>query len=334
MTALVAAVLGALHSMGPGLCPGPWAWAVSAFGVGVGLLPTVGLVFVALLRRRIGSRYGVPESAVLIGTGVLTAGLLPLLAFITTGKVFSTAAAGQPVQGLGRAVESTLSVDRCFTGSAASYLGDGAVAQAFSPGSPLVAAISVVLLLLVPIVASMFVAAQARIVLRRGPRWPGKAFWIPVLPSSSPPRASRPARPDTCGWASSVGALIGVPVVALAGVPSRETVSRSLAAGRPDAPSAATGRPQRPVGPPSAGCRGPPASRPPNRRSAPRPPDARPCRSAGRPRTRRPTARPRRTCRRTGPPAGWCRPRRSGPPRCSRPPPSPPRPVCRRRPPS
>ena len=92
LAALLAGVLAglrrfvaSLHS-GSDICPGDWSWALTIFGVLVGLFPTAGLVTVALLRRRIGPRYGVPESAVLIGAGLVTAGLMPLLAAVATGR--------------------------------------------------------------------------------------------------------------------------------------------------------------------------------------------------------------------------------------------------------
>ena len=72
--------------------PGRVAVGGVAAGCGVGLLPAAGAAAVALWRRRIGSRYGPAESAVLAGTGLLACGVLPLLVFLATGRVFAAAA--------------------------------------------------------------------------------------------------------------------------------------------------------------------------------------------------------------------------------------------------
>ena len=76
LTALVASLLARLHGLtADAVCPGGWPWAVSLLGVAVGLLPAAGAAAVALWRRRIGSRYGPAESAVLAGTGLLACGV-------------------------------------------------------------------------------------------------------------------------------------------------------------------------------------------------------------------------------------------------------------------
>ena len=175
LTALFAGVLASLRALAPEVCPGGWPWAVTALGVGVGLLPTVGAVLVAVVRKWIGSRYGFVESTVLIASGVLTAGLLPLLVFTAVGRVFSDAAGGGKVAGLGRADLRDLGTDACYViGSQADYLGSGSVASSFDTGAPLRFGFALVLLAAAPLVTSMFVAAQARLALRRGPSWPSK----------------------------------------------------------------------------------------------------------------------------------------------------------------
>jgi eukaryotic-like serine/threonine-protein kinase len=290
LTALVAGMLAALRGAAPQVCPGNWAWGVSLFGIGVGLLPTVGLLVVAFLRKRIGSRYGAPESAVLVGTGLLTAGLLPLLAFSAAGRVFATAAADGVPSGYGRALMNSLAAQQCFTGPPERYLGVGSVASSFSPAEPLRAGISLVLLVLVPIVTSMFVAAQARIVLRRGPRWPGKAFWIPTL-AVAVLTVGTPAGTAGHLWIGMLAAsIIGVPVVAMAGAPSADVVARSLATKRPP-PPAVDRRPPPPLPAPSAA----------QQRSAANPRSAANQRSAS---TQQPSVQQPRTGARPAPPVG------------------------------
>ena len=70
LTGLLAQLIAGLRGLvPPDVCPGGWPWAVSLLGIAVGLLPTAGLVVVAGLRKRIGSRYGFGRSTLLVGTG-------------------------------------------------------------------------------------------------------------------------------------------------------------------------------------------------------------------------------------------------------------------------
>ncbi len=233
VTALLAGLLDAVRRLlATDVCPGGWPWAVTALGIGVGLLPTVGAVTVALLRKRIGSRYGLGESFVLVVTGVVTAGLLPLLVFTATGRVFSAAAAGSAVAGLSRSGVRELGADACFViGTQAEYLGRGSVADAFSSGS-LRLVLAVFLLVLAPLVTTVFVLVQARIALRRGPRWPSKSFWIPTALVALL-TAGVPAGTAGHLWlGAGAGSFLGIFLVLMAGTPSHAVVHRSLA--RPD----------------------------------------------------------------------------------------------------
>jgi predicted Ser/Thr protein kinase len=230
LTALVAQLIAGLRGfVPPDVCPGGWPWAVSGLGVVVGLLPTVGVVVVAALRRRIGSRYGVGESTVLVGTGLLTAGLLPLLAFMATGQVFRLAAAGSDVPGLSGRQLDDLGSSVCVAGAQSSYLGGYSVASAFDVSRPVEFGLAVVLLVGFPLVASMFVAVQARLALRRGPAWPAKFFWLPIL-LLVVLTAEAPAGSSGHLWLGvTAGSFLGIFVALTAGVPSRDTVRRSLA---------------------------------------------------------------------------------------------------------
>ena len=109
VTALVAGLLTALHrATAPDVCPGGWPWAVSQLGLLVGLLPGVGALLVALLRKVTGNSATVISAAI----GFVFAGLLPLIVFSTAGRIFSAASAGTAVPGLGRA---GLRADACFS---------------------------------------------------------------------------------------------------------------------------------------------------------------------------------------------------------------------------
>ena len=163
------------------VCPGGWPWAVSLLGVAVGLLPAAGAAAVALWRRRIGSRYGPAESVVLAGAGLLACGVLPLLVFLATGRVFTAAAGSGRVPGLTARQLRDLDSAVCVVGAQSSYLGRGSVAAAFTAAGPVRAGLAVLALVGLPAVVALFTAASARLALRRGPRWPAKFFWLPVL---------------------------------------------------------------------------------------------------------------------------------------------------------
>ncbi|WP_308259224.1 serine/threonine-protein kinase [Pseudonocardia sp. H11422] len=243
LASLLAGLLNALRAqVGSDICPGGWAWATSALGVAIGLLPTVGTIGVAVWRRRIGSRYGVAEATVLAATGVLTAGVLPLLAFTAVGQVFSAAAAGGSVPGLTSGAVRNLNTEVCFVGPQSTYLGSGSVGAAFDPADPVRFGTAVLLLGLVPVFAALFVAAQARLALRRGPRWPAKFFWLPTL-ALTVFTARTPAGATEHLWVGfTAGAFLGIVLTAMAGAPSREVVRRSLTPPEPP-------RRPRPAGP-------------------------------------------------------------------------------------
>jgi eukaryotic-like serine/threonine-protein kinase len=229
LSALLAGLIASLRGvLGTDACPGGWPWAVSALGVGVGLLPTLGLIGVAVLRRGIGSRYGVGESALLIGLGVLSAGLLPLVAFTATGRIFTLASAGRDVPGLTNRQQRDLSEAACLDLPQSDYLGEYSVTEAFSLAVPLRFGLALLLLVLFPLVAASMVAVQARLALRRGPRWPSRFFWLPLL-------AVAVLTVDVAAGSSgqlwvgvTIGGFLGIVVVLLVGAPSREVVQRSL----------------------------------------------------------------------------------------------------------
>lgn len=244
LTTLMAGLLSGIRALtDTDVCPGGWAWAASALGVGVGLLPTVGALLVALYRRRVGSRYGAVSVAVLAGAGLLSAGLLPLLAFTATGAVFAAAAAGDAVPGLTR---GDLGEAACVVGPQDEYLGVGTVREAFDPSDPVRLGIAVLVLGFLPLLTALFVAAQARLALRRGPAWPSRFFWLPVLalPFLT---VSAPAGSSGHLWVGvTAGAFLGMPVLLTVRPPSREVVRRSLAP-RPQPARTAPPPPPRPA---------------------------------------------------------------------------------------
>jgi eukaryotic-like serine/threonine-protein kinase len=233
LTALVAGLVASLRTaLAADVCPGGWPWAVTALGIGIGLLPTAGAVLVAVLRKRIGSRYGAGESVLFALAGLVGAGLLPLAFFTATGRVFRAVALGREVDGLTAAQVDDLGTTVCAVPQS-TYLGGYTVADAFDPADPVRFGLAVVLLVGFPLVAAMCVAAQARLALRRGPTWPAKFFWVPLL-ALTVLIGRTPAGSSGHLWIGvAVGAFLGIAVVLMVGTPSRDVVRRSLTAPAP-----------------------------------------------------------------------------------------------------
>jgi eukaryotic-like serine/threonine-protein kinase len=223
VTALIAGLLTALHrSVAPDVCPGGWPWAVSVLGVLVGLLPGVGALLVAMLRKAVGNSASVMCAAI----GFVSAGLAPLIVFTVAGRIFAAAAAGSAVPGLSRA---GLRSDACFAalGSQADYLGRGTVGQSFMGTSPLRLGVGLVALGLVPVVVATFTFVQARIALRRGPRWPAVFFWLSTL-AVAVLTTGVPALTAAHLWlGAGFGALLGILLPLLVGPPSWSVVGRA-----------------------------------------------------------------------------------------------------------
>lgn len=244
LSALIAELLAALHAAAPAFCPGGWAWATTTLGLGVGMLPAVGALAAAWVRRRTGD-----PGLVATGAGLLTAGLLPWLLIVATGQVFAAAAAGRRVPGLVRADLRDLATTQCFVGPQAAYLGEGTVGAAFDTGRPLLFGAALLAFGLVPLLTATFVAAQARLALRGGPKWPVTFFWLPVL-ALPVLAAAAPAGASAHLWfGAGMGALAGIPVVLVArpsGTAARRTGRPDVPPPRPGVPAPRAGSPARP----------------------------------------------------------------------------------------
>ena len=231
LTALVAALLGRLHGVtADAVCPGGWPWAVSLLGVAVGLVPAAGAAAVALWRRRIGSRYGPAESVVLAGRGCWPAGSCRCWCSWPRAGCSPAAAGSGRVPGLTARQLRDLDSAVCLVGAQSSYLGRGSVAAAFTAAGPVRAGLAVLALAGLPAVVALFTAASARLALRRGPRWPARFFWLPVL-AVAVLTTDVPAGSAAHLWlGASAGALLGMPAVLALGAPGWAVVHRSLAA--------------------------------------------------------------------------------------------------------
>lgn len=257
VTALVAGLLSVLHSsVAPNFCPGAWPWSVTLFGVLVGLLPGVGALIVALLRKATGNAGTVISAAI----GFVFAGLLPLVLFTVTGRVFAAAAAGVTVPGLAR---SGLRNDACLVvGTQVEYLGHGTVGQTFMGTSPLRLGLGLVGLAIVPVIVATFTYVLARIALRRGPRWPATLFWLPTLGVAVATMAV-PAVTAVHLWLGvAVGVLAGMLFPLIVGPPSRARIGRVPAAARPAQAARRAGASPPPSPPPSPSPSPPPPSAP------------------------------------------------------------------------
>jgi predicted Ser/Thr protein kinase len=90
-------------------------------------------------------------------------------------------------------------------------------------------------------VAALCTAASARLALRRGPRWPARFFWLPVLAVAAL-TTDVPAGSAAHLWlGASAGAFLGMPAVLSLGAPGWAVVHRSLAGPQP-APAGRSGQ--------------------------------------------------------------------------------------------
>ena len=171
---------------------------------------------------------------------------MPLLVFLATGRVFTAAAGSGRVPGLTARQLRDLDSAVCVVGAQSSYLGRGSVAAAFTAAGPVRAGLAVLALAGLPAVVALFTAASARLALRRGPRWPARFFWLPVL-AVAVLTVDVPAGSAAHLWlGASAGALLGMPGGAVAGragvgggapVPGAPAAGRGAPSGRPSVAS-------------------------------------------------------------------------------------------------
>ncbi|VVJ15369.1 Putative serine/threonine protein kinase [Amycolatopsis camponoti] len=181
---LASALLSLAHSLfGPGFCPGDWVWATSAAGALVALLPPIGALAVAIIRKGTGNRYDATTLGVFAAIGLVSALILPWLLSNGVSGVFRAEFSNQK-SGLSKAETATLTSGFCWVDNQKQYLGGRqTVFDVFSAGStgPDDLPVFVYLVAFVVLGAGslLFVMLQGRTAFRRGPKWPSRLFWIP-----------------------------------------------------------------------------------------------------------------------------------------------------------
>lgn len=265
MLELAASLLSFAHSIfGPGICPGDWVWATSTAGALIALLPTLGAVTIALVRKFTGNLYNAATITTFAVIGGVMAMLLPWLLSNGVGAVYQRVFAGEAVP-LSKAELATFDASHCWVeGTQAAYLGGRANAYEvlFHPyeSTPMYL-LRVLMLLIVPGLCLLFVLMQGRLALRRGPKWPGRLLWGPFAGFVL---LTLPIEANTAAhlWAGFLPiAVLGLIPVLVIGPPSWATIERRYQRpepARPEPPAPQHPEPVRPRQADSARVAGPP----------------------------------------------------------------------------
>lgn len=277
MDRFVGQLLSELHgAFTVAVCPGDWPWAVTVAGGFVALLPLLGAMLAAVTRRFTGNQYGAGPLLVFALIGLTMTALLPWLFFRSTSEVFRRALSGQTAgTGLSRTDLVSLGEQFCFDTVQGDYLGGARsvreVLGEVSAGRLAVFAGAVGLLVLLPLLCWLFVLIQARLAFRRGPKWPARLLWLPMLVLMLT-TASQSSTVVAHLWLGFLPvAVVGVLGVLLVGAPGWGVINRRAAAA-----GAAAAAPPPPIhsGPPpqpprTAVSAPPPHQLPPGHRPAP-----------------------------------------------------------------
>ena len=176
----------------PTFCPGDWVWASIMAGFLVGLLPALGTVLIAVVRKGTANTYNAVTLTVFGVIGGVFAFLLPWLYAMGSSETFRTVFYNSETGG-------TLSTNTGLTANEVTTLGqkfcEYDTNQAYFLGgrptvydvltdpfeSPLMVALRYLMLIGLPAIAVLFVWLQVRLAFRRGPKWPGRLFWLPFV---------------------------------------------------------------------------------------------------------------------------------------------------------
>nr|WP_170224325.1 serine/threonine-protein kinase [Actinokineospora cianjurensis] len=237
MLELAASLLSFAHSIfGPGICPGDWVWATSTAGALIALLPVLGTVIIALVRKFTGNTYN-PVTLTVFGViGGVTAFLLPWLLFNGVGSAYRSIFTGDGAVTFTAEEMRSFQEGTCWVGPQNSYLGGRANGYEvlFHPYEtwPMYL-LRIGALVVVPAVCLLFVILQARAAMRRGPKWPSRLIWIPFAIMAV---LSLPVEANTAAhlWLGFLPiSILGLVPVYVIGPPSWGSVERNYQ--KPDA---------------------------------------------------------------------------------------------------
>ncbi|HEX9337880.1 MAG TPA: serine/threonine protein kinase, partial [Pseudonocardiaceae bacterium] len=231
LAAVIGSLLSWLHRYPVALCPGAWPWTVTFAGAVLAVSPLFGAMLIALVRKGTGNQYDTPVMIVFGSIGVLFGFLLPWLTTTVVSNVLNLAARNSSAPGLTVTDIDGLNQPACVVahGTQGAYLGLGQTgyeALTRSAGGTFGFAVYLVTLIGVPLLCLLTVMAQQRIALRRGPRWPGRLMWLPVLAYLV---ATVPLEANLMShfWLGFLAASVaGLPLVAMLGAPSRSVINR------------------------------------------------------------------------------------------------------------
>ena len=215
---------------GPGFCPGDWVWATIAAGALIGLLPVLGALLVALVRKGTGNTYNAATISVFAVSGGFFVLLMPLLFSVGASQVFNNVRTGGP-SGLTAAEVSSVQQSYCpWVGRQDVFLaGRSNVYEVlFHPfESAPTLLLRILLLVILPGVGLLFVWLQARAAMRRGPKWPGRLLWLPYVAMVL---LTAPVSANVAGalWIGFVPmSVLGMIPVLIVGPPSWSVIERS-----------------------------------------------------------------------------------------------------------
>jgi eukaryotic-like serine/threonine-protein kinase len=172
---LAGSLLEWLHGWALPLCPGDWAWSVTALGAVAGLLPTVAALLAITVRRVVGNSYGPVAGAIFAVLGVSSTLVLPWLLF--------SGAADTVGRGALRGMQS-LDNRPCGLFSQGDYLsGAPSIGQIVSNigGTQVMFLVAGGATGVLALLCLLFVMMQAGSAFRLGPNWPRRVFWPPFL---------------------------------------------------------------------------------------------------------------------------------------------------------
>nr|WP_175482940.1 serine/threonine-protein kinase [Actinokineospora iranica] len=240
MLELAASLLSFAHSVfGPDLCPGDWVWATSMAGALVALLPVLGTLVIAIVRKATGNTYNAVTLTVFGAIGGITAFLLPWLLFNGINGVYRSVFADDGAVTLTGAETRSFGEEHCWVGQQSDYLGGrpNAYEVLFHPYETFpMYLLRLGMLVLLPAICLLFVILQARAAMRRGPKWPSRLIWVPFALMAV---LSLPVEANTLThlWIGVLPvSVLGLIPVYIIGPPSWATIERRYQKPEPSGP--------------------------------------------------------------------------------------------------